>query len=155
MQKRVYILEPEICRRVRLHSVILQLSAPVVLASRADTLPPLFASGYNLTVVLVERMEGSHRFPSKHIRILGSLEAARGRGYHVPPFLGRYLDDRPANVIIIRDGGDTDTLLTALRNYHLRDPRTGAWLGEKRKKKSRLSRLIERRRERREQYALP
>ncbi len=160
MKEKVYIMTMEAAGQTGARDELLSLGATIAIANATDRLPERFYDALRV-VVLIAPDDATvripkFRFPSKHLRILPSLEKARGEGLFVPKLYDSYLQGRCATVIALHAGSrQTHGLRDALRSFHWRDPRTGAWLGQKRKKKSRLARLAERRRERREQYALP
>lgn len=154
VREKTYILTHEVSSQTGAHSALLQLGATVVMASKSETLSPTFFDK-DLYVVLADPEGSGHRFPSKCLRVLSSLEKARGQKFFVPALYDDFLKGRHVTVIVVRVGSDVPRLRTALRNFHLRDTRTGAWFGPKRKRSSRRTRQEERRRERREQYALP
>ncbi len=154
MREKVFILTHEVSLQTGAHSALLQLGATVIMASKSEVLSPAFFEK-DLCVVLADPEGSGCRFPSKHLRLLPSLERARGQGFFVPQLYDDFLKGRHAGVIVVRAGSNKAGLRTALRDFNLRDSRTGSWLGAKRKRPSRRTRREERRRERREQYALP
>jgi len=79
-------------------------------------------------------------FPSKHIRIVSSCEDAATRKIQIPEFVQSSSVAYPGTLVAIRFNipiAARPRFAEAIRQLHLRD-RSGRWLGQKKKKESRL-----------------
>lgn len=144
---------------------MLQSLGAVVITDTANTTFdhfPAYAYKQPVVVIIADEASGEGEFArgSRYTRYM-SLADTLKRGFTVPPEITRFLNRQDASVLAVKKCACAahmrEGLRDALTRAHYRDQRTGAWLGKKvkRKRQSRLARLLERRHERRLQYALP
>ncbi len=127
------------------------LGGDIVYLDRAGTRPDNITHAVPVLVVVVD----DDIFKCKHIRLNPAIGGKQNTTLMIPRKIHQYLTSKGVQTVYIKRAScnNARNLRAPLTNMHYRDLKTGEWNGP-RPRSSRLARIVERMRERRDKYAL-